>query len=570
MRNAFLLFVAATTLPIFTSCDDEYDLSDINGDITIGGDVMFPIGETEKLELSRIIDLTDKLYVNEDGAYAISSDGRIDAAIKKVNLVNITNLKTFPSYAHLDLPAVGRDIAPEVQINTHFSTILHIDAEQNIPVEVERIDRLDVSPIQGTVTITLDAESPEALAKIKNAKISDFKFQFPEEVIFEEGIEDLDYTTNLFTTSHDYYFDNNGVITMTLDVVGLRDLPEIVDHKLVISDALDCDGVLTATAENVTSQEMEGYGIYVKFDVPDFTVERLTGIINTTINIDPEYIDLGELPDLATDPETQINFNTILLTADVENPTGVPFDAELILTAYDANDNPINEQVAINASIEKADGFYESKTTRLFITNSESLSVPAGYTKILVSNLNKLVNIVPQYIKVETSAAVDRSQVHTLVLGHDYSTGLTYDFTLPFDFGEGSKIVHREIIEDIHSDISDISDMISGAEIYATVESTMPFRVTATITPYDIAGRDMSDRLEYTETLTIDAATDDGSIQDIEFVFREKSDGALEDLDRLEIALEGDTRLSVTVLRPTQYIKVSMKAHVQGGITIKD
>lgn len=79
LKSAFVCIVSIT--PLLVSCDNEFDLSDINTDITVGGNIKIPIGETEQLTLSRIIDETDQLYVDKNGAYALTSDGNVQANI---------------------------------------------------------------------------------------------------------------------------------------------------------------------------------------------------------------------------------------------------------------------------------------------------------------------------------------------------------------------------------------------------------------------------------------------------------------------------------------------------------
>lgn len=53
---------------LMISCDSDFDLSNINTDITVGGSIAAPIGATDTLTLSRLIDLTDNLKVDENGA----------------------------------------------------------------------------------------------------------------------------------------------------------------------------------------------------------------------------------------------------------------------------------------------------------------------------------------------------------------------------------------------------------------------------------------------------------------------------------------------------------------------
>lgn len=91
------------------SCDDSYDFSNISTEMNIGGSLSAPIGETDTLRLSRIIDLTEELQVDEHGAYALQSDGNISVQIAEVEKVHIQRLS--PDLVEVPLP-VSRPIRP--------------------------------------------------------------------------------------------------------------------------------------------------------------------------------------------------------------------------------------------------------------------------------------------------------------------------------------------------------------------------------------------------------------------------------------------------------------------------
>ena len=565
-----VLLSSIALLPMITSCDDEYDLSDINSDITIGGDIKIPIGETEELTLSRIIDLTDQLYVDESGNYALSTDGSIKFDIAKVKSINVEDLATTPNVIDLKVYLEGSTIVPEYLIDSDVETVLRMDAIQEIPEEVERVDVIDTKPVTAYIVVKLLADDMSVISKIKDACLKDFTLYFPKEVIFADGIDELDYESNVFTTKKVYNFDKNGEIRVPLDIVGLHNLPEIVNGQMHIIENLDCQGHISAKALNVCGDDFEGFRMTVQFDVPVFEVTDVTGIVNTDINMDSETVEFGDLPDVVTDPETRININTLSLCLSLDNPIGVPFNATLNLTALDAQKCEINEKVSFDVNIDKAEGFAQSKVTNLFVTNSKTLEAPAGYKKVYVENLSKIISQVPEYVKIDPVVTVDKTQTHTLRLGTDYATVVNYDMQMPFEFGEGSHIVYKESIDNLQSDIEDFSDKVTQMEVFANVESTLPFQVKLAVVPYDFSGNDMSNRIEYTPYVVIAPGSESAPTQDVEMKFSEKVKGSLADLDKIEFVVEGDTKAAVSVLKPTQYIKLKMTARIPEGITITE
>ena len=130
------------------SCDNEFDLSDINTDMNVGGSIAVPIGSTETLTLSRIIDETDELTVDADGNYSLSTNGEMNVDVSQVDIIHIKDLSASPKEIELDFGAssIG-GVIPSLDVNLPITTTLVMDAIQDIPTEVEEIDLLDILPI---------------------------------------------------------------------------------------------------------------------------------------------------------------------------------------------------------------------------------------------------------------------------------------------------------------------------------------------------------------------------------------------------------------------------------------
>lgn len=568
LRKGAIWSVLGLGLPGVISCDKTFDLSDISTDITVGGSLTMPIGTTDTLHLSRLIDLTDKLKIDETGAYALESDGTLSVEVAEVDGIRISDLSGEPVEVPLSVPGLGDASVGRFPLSLPVSETMKVNSEVDVPDEVERISKIEFDPITTHLRLDLSLADANAFSKLGNLRVEDFEFRFPKMIVFAPGIAGMNYATN--TLHLDRNFSAGGNMDIPLPVIGLVGLPEVAGGKLTFVDAIPCSGTLKADAANISASDFDGFMLTIEFVVPEFDINRVEGTVNTSINIDADRIAMGELPDLLTDENTEININAVCISVDVENPTGIPFDASLLLTALDKSGNPINEQVRADVPVAKAADYGTPTVSKLWLTNSETMQAPAGYKKVLVPNLNRLIGKVPEYISVEPTAKADCSQEHFIELCRSYNTKVEYGVNMPFDFGENSKIVYRETVDNLYSDLDGIAGKVPALEVDADFFSTIPLELKLTVTPYDISGNDMSEVLDYTEELTLEPGSETAPLQKRGFELKERVPGALKNLERIEMVVEGDTRTASSVLKPSQYLLVKMKAKLPEGLTITE
>lgn len=552
------------------SCDDTFDLSNVSTDITLGGTLTVPIGTTDTLRLSRLIDETDELRVDENGAYALMTDGDMEVDIAEIEPVHVNDLSALPLEAHLPVSGIGSVTVAEFSLSVPISETMVVDSEVDVPAEVEKLTAVEVEPMTSHLHVKISVDNASSLEKLANLRVEGFKMKFPDVLVFAQGIAGMDYSTN--TLISNIRFDRNGDFDIPLEVVGLKDLPDVENGKLRTHRLIPVEGTLLATGRNVSASDLDGLKLTMNFLIPEFSITKVEGTFDTNIDIASEDVSLGEIPDILKDEETEINLNEIGLAVDVENPVGVPFRATLHLDALDAAGQRINTPVTVAVDVAKAAGFDAPTVSRFFITNSAVLQTPAGYERVLVPDLNHLVKRIPSSIRItsDVDVDVDRTQPHFLYLGRSYTSTVTYNVSMPFDFGENSRVVYRETVDNLASDLEDISDKVSEMEVTAEVYSTVPMELILTVTPYDTAGNDMSDRLDYTNTLTLDPGAEGAAPQPKEITLKERVDGSLESLERLEIVVTGDTKGAVTVLKPSQYVFIKLNAKVLGGVDINE
>lgn len=151
---------------------------------------------------------------------------------------------------------------------------------------------------------------------------------------------------------------------------------------------------------------------------------------------------------------------------------------------------------------------------------------------------------------------------------NDYNINIDYDINVPLEF-ENLRIFYNDTIEDLSSDLADITDKVKHLEISAVVDNAIPVDLTLSVEPRNEAGEIISG-ITLPESVKIEAAPNgNGTIQStaVKITIKEERDKALQELDKLSIKIEGvnsDGNNDVT-LRPDQFIVVRMSAKLPDG-----
>ena len=151
---------------------------------------------------------------------------------------------------------------------------------------------------------------------------------------------------------------------------------------------------------------------------------------------------------------------------------------------------------------------------------------------------------------------------------NDYNINIDYNINVPLEF-ENLRIFYNDTIEDLSSDLADITDKVKHLEISAVVDNAIPVDLTLSVEPRNEAGEIISG-ITLPESVKIEAAPNgNGTIQStaVKITIKEERDKSLQELDKLSIKIEGvnsDGNNDVT-LRPDQFIVVRMSAKLPDG-----
>lgn len=535
--NALALFLCAILLSC--SVDNDYDLSkDVDLTIAVGNGLAIPLGSTDKIMLTEMIDPegSDVLSTDDDGSYIISKGGTFDAADFVVDEVDGLHIDTYvdAQYYSMDLEQVygsydeavagikadpllseeqKREFIDRLDSNevpvSLFEKIDKNDIEfdfskDDLPKELKRIYRVEfVEPVkmhfQVDVACDADKELFELLdsLELSAAGLDDdlFYVGVPDYVEFVEhrdvgddriylrGAVMVSADRTKFSKSWDFYI-------RALDFKGGR---EVVDGTISIVDELMVNGALKSNLVMVEAgalvdglRTFEDVSFTPTVEIEDFAIKHVLASVEVDIDDINESvdIDLGDDLEFLYDEGTVLDFANPELVVNVDNNSVVSVESDLLIRGFDKDGNVIDgSEVALTLVLDA------SASNRYFITNSGA--VKDGYTSI-AADLSSLFRKLPHTVGFEMKSRNDSQNPVVVTLGSTMSVSGDYEVNIPLEFSEFA-LKYTETIEDVLGDdpaeITDYVKNIESVTLEAEVLNTIPAELTPSLKAYDAGGR---------------------------------------------------------------------------------
>lgn len=570
MAAALLL----TSLGITTSCiDSSYDLNkDIDMTISAGGEhLAIPVGYTEKITLDKIIELDegDDLQI-VDGEYHLLKKDNIDETNTSVGTVTV---------------AESENIIDAITLLNSVSTpganivIPKKQSEGKINAEARGVDKAVIE------IGSLAADMPTTLT---------LKFELGGGI----SIERVDIKTMTITFPDFIQFENeNGLNGQTLTMTDVQIKPsefkkELKINKYVFGNTYgegnrveeeNGDRILKIENQKIT---IEMQGIYANnpqgsgslsitptVTLSEMAVSEVYGTIQPDIDVKPTEVELNNLPDFLQDDEIRLDITNPVFSFNANNPLNTDVEMDGVLTGY--KDGKVTKTVKIGsgnggASITlKPSG---DKQQTISIVRDEKTVVEANATKVVVPNLNDIIETIPDRINVELKPAVKTEQYYTVNLGQDYTLNSAYDIDIPLSFGSNLKIVYEETLDNFDLDLEDVD--IEKAVLSINAVNTIPLAMeikNENVSALDANGnviKDIDVTVEGTITESKDGKTEVSSTLNVNL--NETAEGAISKLDGLKLKITAVPGQATDVqLLSTQWMQLKdMKLKIPNGIKV--
>ena len=564
-----------TSLGVTTSCiDNSYDLNkDIDMTVNVGGEhLAIPVGYTEQITLDKIIELDegdDLQLVN--GEYHLLKSDKIDETNTSVKMVTV-NESSNPINSINVLNNVDYSQPGDV-------TVEDIESEGSVNTEAHGIDEAVIeigsltanTPAKLTLSFEINKTSSISYSDVTIDKMT---ITFPDFIKFEEGQSGLNgqvltisnetlhsptYTKYLNISKYVFgekYGDGNKVKEENGDRI-----IKIENQKITVKT-------------DVTVHQAQGTGslsITPTAILAAMTVSEVNGTIKPDMDVKPTEVELTNLPDFLQDEEVKLDITNPVFSFKANNPLNEEIEMDGIMTGYK------NGKVTKTVKIGSGNGGVPiklkpsgNKQQTISIVRNEKTVVETGATKVIVPNLNDIIETIPDRISVELKPAVKTDDYYTVNLGQDYVLNSEYNIDIPLSFGSGLKIVYEETIDDFDLDLEDVD--IKKAIISITADNTIPLKMeikNENVSALDVNGNKITD-INVTVEGTITESKDGKSIatSQLNINLVSTKEGAISKLDGLFFKVTAVPGQATDVqLLSSQWMQLKdMKLKIPNGI----
>lgn len=560
----------------FSSCiDADYDLGkDIDLEVSIGGNLSLPIGQTDTIRLSRMIEEGDVLHVI-DGKYVITKSDNIAEDIEAIDEVIIDDFSpNFDPYIRdfkastTELPQIpGLDMPDiEVAFEANIDTEENFNVNTELPAEVKNVKSVKITDNNGqTLQTELSIEISGMPSFLHDIYLAGVKLNLPEVIDFgiDESHGDLVKSgSSIFISKTIELNQGSGVVSIPVTVYGFSD-PTVKNDTLILTDAISLEGKVYADKVAIGTEDLTDTQVKVQprldLATPQIRIKEVAGTIVPNVDINTS-VSLSDLPDFLKEEGTSLEVKDLSLNLSVQNPIGAPISTRFQITPLDENGQVVNGNV-VSLALKIAGG---QKST--FHINRNSPEIESG-------SLTSLLNTIPDQIDIKVTEVKIESETddQTISLGKgDYNLDVDYDINVPLEF-DNLSIFYNDTIDNIHSDLSDISDKVKHIELNMQVDNAIPLELSLSIKPYDRNGNPLTG-LTLPDQIMIEAAPNsDGNEQSIQstqvnLTIKEDRANALQELDKLAIQIGGSNQDNHDVtLRPDQFVVVHLSARLPDG-----
>lgn len=570
LNRMYPLWGVLLSFPLWNvSCvDNKYDLDkDIDLTVNVGGEhLAVPVGSTDTAFLSKIIEVKEGDILQPDAAthvYHLTKKDDIKVDPTTVEKVMITGAETDLSQKIVEnfsgsTPAVSTsiDIA-----NTLTATADHIDGalKELGALSTQNPAILDLTfGLEGTLHGDVQAEN--------------LVIQLPSFLKFKEGEVEAG---NKLTW--------NGAFTpKQLEVVGYQfgtkageGLTPDENRSLTIKGNVSMKG-------NVVTSGISGTGnlsLTLHVSLSEMATDLVTGVIQPDIEAETTEIKFNDLPDFLKDDATRLDITNPVIVLKANNPLNTSVAIDAVLTPKKNNAVIEGHEVKIGAGYGKAAVTLNPGENVIALSRVETNSVEGITSNVVVSDMNNVMEIIPDNIDVSLKPAVTNDNYYDVELGRNYQLTASYDVDVPLSFEQGLNIVYSDSIKDLNKDLKDVDKVtLKKANIVLTVDNTIPLNLQLkpeNIQIKDVYGRELTgiektieeDKQYITESKD---GTTPATSEVVLSLTTADDPGFLSKIDKICFKITAATGSTTGVpLKDTQWLKVtSVKLSVPGGVNV--
>ncbi len=574
LNRMYPLWGVLLSFPLWNvSCvDNKYDLDkDIDLTVNVGGEhLAVPVGSIDTAFLSKIIEVKEGDILQPDAAthvYHLTKKDDIKVDPTTVEKVMITGAET--DLSQLLVSGGNTSFTGAVTTDIEIFNTLTATAD-NIDEALKELGTLSTdNPAILDLTFNL---AKSGTLTYGDVQAENLVIQLPSFLKFKEGEVEAG---NKLTW--------NGAFTpKQLEVVGYQfgtkageGLTPDENRSLTIKGDVSMKG-------NVVTSGISGTGnlsLTLHVTLSEMATDLVTGVIQPDIEAETTQIEFNDLPDFLKDDATRLDITNPVIVLKANNPLNTSVAIDAVLTPKKNNAVIEGHEVKIGAGYGKTAVTLNPGENVIALSRVETNSVEGITSNVVVSDMNNVMEIIPDNIDVSLKPAVTNDNYYDVELGRDYQLTASYDVDVPLSFEQGLNIVYSDSIKDLNKDLKDVDKVtLKKANIVLTVDNTIPLNLQLkpeNIQIKDVYGRELTgiektieeDKQYVTESKD---GTTPATSEVVLSLTTADDPGFLSKIDKICFKITAATGSTTGVpLKDTQWLKVtSVKLSVPGGVNV--
>lgn len=545
MNKKYFYIGLLLTLPLQSCIDSDYNLSDLDTNVTVPvNNLTLPLN-MESLTLHTVLDLDENSQVKEhNGQYAVvvegtfesdpiqvdnfnmngadienivgkatKSTGNARARVKKTKSGELERLVaqyTLPT-EKTNVSISGKDVTEAIQslksvnVNTSISTKVNIDKEKKLndvvkSMRVENFSFKVPKGLEGTLVLKTKDGKQYTTDKI-DSKTGVAEFD-AEEIVMPDGEFEMEFNVSSL---------NEDILEQTLDQIKENDNFSVEDNFGVNDGAIGIydsdfkDQYKDKTDEEKYNALPDELNYVSEQEMTDISVEDFSGNLDYAVeDVNIEPIDLSDVPDLLNQTGTYLNFTNPQLYLSLNNPVAdgaeqtVPASTKFEITSVD-KDGKENKY-----SLDKGEEIVADAANNYFYLSPKTVENADKYESfeqaehVKFSTLGQILSggdeatslgIPTQLVVKAIDTRVKADNIQNFKLGQEFAPiSGRYVFYAPLSLTPGSRIRYQEEYDGWNTEeLDDI--IISALKVSCDVTTDVPFALEVKMTPIDKFGK---------------------------------------------------------------------------------
>lgn len=588
-KKTLSLFLMGTMLCFCSCVDDNYDLSKtISTDVLIKDNKLaLPLGSLKAFELGTWFDGLDIIETLEDGVYAFVHSDTIAPIERTPNEVlikitpqhitstidvsemipNVPDIPNIPGVEDIILKEIKNPIDISFDENNEFSfkspislQYIRVDSVElkeelliNLGIKINGLEALTESGVNMDLNLILppflnNVRSNDPDVSTQGSQVV-IRKAYPVKTTEGLSIELISKELNFVDKDGSGLHPENGNLAYDGEIrakgkVQIEWTKEDLLHNIrnikEIGFNVDC----SFTPVNI--QTINGT-FYEKFDTLRQTFK----------------VDLGSQLNSLKESENYITLSDPQLTVFLNNSISMPINATLDVIGKDVDGNTIeSEEISTIVPIKAAKyddltGIIIPDTSKLFVTD-EYVEVADDYTNIVIPNLGRLLESIPDSISVAIHPDIDKSVPHHIDIYQILNISASYDIMIPFKFDKLSIVYSDTIPVNIEETLEGLGE--TGLKLKMNIENTIPVELKLNISALDENNKPINaikiDPIRVKQGNGEGIANSKPEKNAVVITLQNKDD-SLKELDKLKLDIEIKTEDATMGLKGTQGIRIS-------------